>query len=127
MKLVFIIVIVIVAIIFYRHVIYTENFTQESDTYNFCPNCQSNTPKEQCMSCSNCGWCEDDQGQGTCIRGDPSSPFFTDKCLLWQHRDKLELEKENNGKNPFDRGYEFSYGDRVLQHRTYATLNHNDQ
>jgi len=35
-----------------------------------------------CMSCNNCGWCIDPNGNGSCVLGDNRGPYFAD-CVQY--------------------------------------------
>jgi hypothetical protein len=87
----------------------------------FCGNCHTNYSKEECMNCPNCGYCEDDQGVGTCLPGDPASPYFNDKCMKWKQRDTDNILAMNDGRNPYNCGYVYPYETRVRKHQRFAT------
>lgn len=107
--------VVILLLIFYG-VTRTEGYRPNT----FCSNCHNLTRKE-CENCPNCGYCVDDQGNGTCVSGDPASPYYYDKCMAWKHRDKDAILAANNGVNPYDCDYERPYDARVRTHRKFAT------
>ena len=37
-----------------------------------------------CLSCNNCGWCTDPNGNGSCVLGDQKGPLFAD-CLQYSY------------------------------------------
>lgn len=53
----------------------------------YCPDCFRNAwvGHYECMQCSNCGWCVDNYGTGSCGVGDQNGPYFKD-CRSWYYR-----------------------------------------
>ena len=51
-----------------------------------CTNCNRNNwmGESDCMSCSNCGWCIDPNGYGSCGLGNANGPLFKD-CRSWYY------------------------------------------
>jgi len=69
--------------------------------------------KDECVNNSECGYCVDDTGAGTCMAGNPASPYFSDRCLNWTQKNP-ELKKEHNCGNFYP------YDTRTRQHQKYA-------
>lgn len=75
--------IVIVVIYFMQkqnNIIMDENFGV------YCPDCNGNDwmGESDCFNCSNCGWCIDPNGNGSCARGSMYGPLFKD-CRSWYY------------------------------------------
>ena len=57
------------------------------DTFGvYCPDCNRNDwmGETDCYSCTNCGWCIDPNGNGSCGIGNASGPLFKD-CRSWYY------------------------------------------
>ena len=58
-----------------------------NETYGvYCPDCNRNNwmGESDCYNCSNCGWCIDSNGNGSCGIGSASGPLFKD-CRSWYY------------------------------------------
>lgn len=98
--LIILLIIIIIYLIKDNYVINIEGFNGQ--TGRFCYTCQNKT-YNQCMSCFNCGWCEDDKGNGQCIGGDHRGPWNYERCAKWSNGDPysymLERKKRKCGIN----------------------------
>jgi hypothetical protein len=90
---------------------------------NFCGNCQDLTEKE-CAECPNCGICEREDGCKSCVRGDPSGPYFKDGCVGWTYmKNKTDNKCRNlNETTPHDCGLFYPYKKRSINHIEYAAM-----
>lgn len=64
-----------------------ENNKVMDDTFGvYCPDCNRNDwmGETDCYSCTNCGWCIDPNGNGSCGIGNASGPLFKD-CRSWYY------------------------------------------
>ena len=71
-------------------------------TGRFCMSCR-NRNRNCCLSCFNCGWCEDQWGNGKCIGGDNNSgPYNYERCAKWTHGDPFHMvsKKQNLRGDP---------------------------
>ena len=48
--------------------------------FRSCGDCNTVGKKgiDKCLSCTNCGWCIDPNGYGSCVQGDFTGPYFAD-------------------------------------------------
>jgi hypothetical protein len=53
--------------------------------YKYCSNCFYKS-RWGCNDCQNCGFCITPSGQGLCVLGDKSGPYYG-KCKVWEHDD----------------------------------------
>ena len=50
--------------------------------FRYCSDCPEQGERS-CYDCENCGWCIDDNLDGTCKQGDEYGPYFSDNCRQW--------------------------------------------
>ena len=77
-------VIVLVGVILYGQ---QTNRKMIDDTFGvYCPDCNRNNwmGERDCYNCTNCGWCIDPNGNGSCGIGSASGPMFKD-CRSWYY------------------------------------------
>ena len=48
--------------------------------------------KYDCKTCTNCGYCIDQYGNGKCVSGDNYGPYFNSDCFDWTNFDNLTIE-----------------------------------
>ena len=51
--------------------------------------------KLDCMACNNCGYCNDEYGNGRCVSGDKNGPYF-DSCNSWNNIYNMVIEQPFN-------------------------------
>ena len=76
-------IIVVIGMAFMKN----ENNKVMDDTFGvYCPDCNRNDwmGETDCYSCTNCGWCIDPNGNGSCGIGNASGPLFKD-CRSWYY------------------------------------------
>ena len=81
---VIIFLILIMYLLAYSRPLVNEGF--EADFYpSYCDCNQAGWDGQQaCMSCNNCGWCIDPNGNGSCVQGDNRGPYFAD-CVQYYY------------------------------------------
>ena len=47
--------------------------------------------KIDCMICKNCGYCIDEYGNGKCVSGDNTGPYFG-MCNSWNNNDNMLID-----------------------------------
>lgn len=73
-----------------------QNKKEGFEAGKFCPICSGKTPN-QCMGCFNCGWCVDEDGNGSCIGGSVNEgPFNNERCAQFYHGDPFYRMKQDN-------------------------------
>jgi hypothetical protein len=77
--------------------------TEGFDTYygyykRYCPTCGWRS-RASCSKCLNCGWSINAAGQGQCVPGDSSGPYYTDDTMYW------EYGNDNNFYYPYSHIY----------------------
>lgn len=77
-SLVIVLLVIIYLIIFSGRVV--EGFNDFITSPRYCGDCNTVGKKgiANCLSCSNCGWCVDPNGYGSCVLGDYTGPYFAD-------------------------------------------------
>lgn len=82
-KSLIIIVILILYMLVYSQPLYNEGF-ESFYSQGYCKDCNRYgwRGESDCMSCGNCGWCIDPNGNGSCVAGDAGGPHFAD-CVRY--------------------------------------------
>lgn len=77
-SLVLVLIVIVYLIINSRNDI--EGFTGGPNGLQYCEDCNRRGKKGlgACLSCTNCGWCVDPNGYGSCVLGDYTGPYFAD-------------------------------------------------
>lgn len=75
--------IIISLLIIYLLIFSSKNIMEgfgELKAFNVCGDCNTVGKKgvSECLSCTNCGWCTDPNGYGSCVMGDYTGPYFAD-------------------------------------------------
>ena len=77
----------IIYILVYSQPIYQEGFYGNFPGPKYCGDCNQIWDINKCMSCNNCGWCVDPNGNGSCGYGSINGPLFKD-CRSWFYNGK---------------------------------------
>lgn len=84
-----------------------EGFNQGARLCNTCENKTFN----QCVSCFDCSWCQDEFGSSGCIGGDVNGPYNNEKCARYYTSDDFYQMRQDNDH------YKYSYGPRSSNRR----------
>ena len=79
-----VIAVVVVVVVYFMQEQNTKVLDENFGMY--CPDCNGNDwmGESDCFNCSNCGWCIDPNGNGSCARGSMYGPLFKD-CRSWYY------------------------------------------
>ena len=126
MLIYFIIIIMIIYVIYYNYTTYENLNYTTYENFNIsdmrdCNQC-SYKSKIDCMVCNNCGYCMDEYGNGRCVSGDQSGPFF-ESCNLWNNSYNVIMDQPVDSyftyQEPNYRRYYGNNQGRRRNHRVY--------
>lgn len=93
---------VICLIIYYLYSPYYEGF---NDKYGqFCLDCKDKTFNE-CLTCANCGFAVDKDGNSACIGGDVNGPYNFEDAARWYYNDPYSYMIQTNALGLQDKQY----------------------
>jgi len=104
MKLNLVASLVIIVVLIIYLVIYTcrdsiDNFGNGISAFKSCGDCKTEGEKgaAQCLGCTNCGWCVDQNGYGSCVQGDYTGPYYAD-CAQFMFGGSLNITGPGTGE-----------------------------
>jgi hypothetical protein len=73
-----------------------EGFFSEQFSEGGCRDCNRTGKKgmNQCLSCTNCGWCIDPNGYGSCVLGNSDGPLFAE-CAQYMYNGGIPVATGN--------------------------------
>lgn len=73
-----------------------EGFFSEKFSEGGCRDCNRIGKKgmNQCLSCTNCGWCIDPNGYGSCVLGNSEGPLFAE-CAQYMYNGGIPMGNGN--------------------------------
>jgi hypothetical protein len=90
MKLIIGIVVLLVVLVLVNKYGSMETFYTLNSFYKkYCPSCGWRS-RRTCSSCLNCGYCITAEGQGECVAGNSSGPYFRNDCAVWEYGDAYQ-------------------------------------
>jgi len=95
--IIFIVLLVILIIFNYKS---KESFYSNYGHYKqYCPDCGWRS-RNKCSMCRNCGYCITDSGQGKCVPGNGTGPFYREDCMYWEYGDPYYYYQEKDLLGP---------------------------
>jgi hypothetical protein len=89
----------------------------DSYTYSYCPDCDKRMEGKDCLKCSNCGYCETDDGKkGSCVVGNANGPYLAKDCKKWHHNEP-NPNYSYGMMYPMPRRHQFRH--HIRQHNKY--------
>lgn len=67
-------------------IIFLVNKSEGFDPYykRYCPSCGWRS-RGSCSKCTNCGYCINKYGIGSCVPGDSQGPYYRRDCKYWEY------------------------------------------